>query len=337
MEYLTLRHDCVVLPGVGAFISTRRSAHRDSVTGCWHPMTRELSFNGSLTHDDGLLANSYARKQKLSYQDGRAVLLRAIDKLRHQLEADGEVSLGKLGMLSMRDGTICYTPLISGERMAETMGYGVLPAPQSLHSQNATNTTAIRSNSATNTDTTDDSENNRAKRVVDTTRNYYIAVNKKFARVAACLLAVATVAALTFILPDIGHLPHDKASVVPVENIESIMDAASPVETTHKSDMASAEQMATDAAESDATIVAETEAPARYQLIVATFRTRAEAEKYIMQTESSSYRLKPVESATLCRVSAQGSDDKAVLLATMSEPGFRKEFSEAWIWSADKK
>ena len=63
IEYLLLHHDCVVVPGLGAFINVRHAAYFDAVTRVWHPMTREVRFNGALTHDDGLLSSSYARKE----------------------------------------------------------------------------------------------------------------------------------------------------------------------------------------------------------------------------------------------------------------------------------
>ena len=80
IEYLLLRHDCVVVPGIGAFINIYQTPEFDTATGKITPMMREVRFNGAVRSDDGLLANSYARKYQISYREGAELLRQDIEK-----------------------------------------------------------------------------------------------------------------------------------------------------------------------------------------------------------------------------------------------------------------
>ena len=98
IEYLLLRHDCVVVPGFGAFINARSEARVDSESGQVYPMMREVRFNSALVHDDGLLAGSFARKYRVPFAEGREMLRKSIESLRRTMASDGEVTIGRLGI-----------------------------------------------------------------------------------------------------------------------------------------------------------------------------------------------------------------------------------------------
>ena len=80
IEYLLRHHECVVLPGWGAFIARRVPA-----SFCMQgnvlmtPPSRGLAFNAELREDDGLLVSSMCRREKMSYPE-------AADYVRRQVE-----------------------------------------------------------------------------------------------------------------------------------------------------------------------------------------------------------------------------------------------------------
>ena len=55
IEHLILRHDCVVIPGIGALIAHYIPAYIDTELECIFPPKRKLTFNPSINHNDGLL------------------------------------------------------------------------------------------------------------------------------------------------------------------------------------------------------------------------------------------------------------------------------------------
>lgn len=66
---LLRRNDCVVVPGVGAFVATHRQA--TVADGVLTAPVREVSFNPALTYDDGLIASSVSRRLKISFEQAR--------------------------------------------------------------------------------------------------------------------------------------------------------------------------------------------------------------------------------------------------------------------------
>lgn len=97
IEYLVYRHDCVVLPKWGAFIADYQSACYDEALGVMYPPMRELSFSASVDYNDGLLASSIARKESISFAQASRIVEDELSSMKHQLNLDGEISLGKIG------------------------------------------------------------------------------------------------------------------------------------------------------------------------------------------------------------------------------------------------
>lgn len=320
IEYLLLRHDCVIVPGVGALINVRQPARYDEERGTWLPMTREVRFNGALNHDDGLLASSFARKEQVSFAEGRELARRSINQLLSTLHTDGEVTLGHLGILHDEEGSMIFTPLYDADRLSGILGYTAAPIRK--------NATAAPSYEATQTEymsteqISEPSETSGHK--FDTDRNYYIAVNKMFARVAACI-AIVLVGSLGFMLPTNRQTNVDKASVMPVEHI---IKKAEPSQASQEVDIAEEKNDSEESA-------APTSASGRYHAIVATFATEAEAERYVSTHAATGYDLKVVNGRTKSRVSAFNSDNREELVGKINDRDFSTTFGGAWIWDAE--
>ena len=366
IEYLLLRHDCVVVPGLGAFINVRLAAHYDAATRRWMPPTREVRFNGALSHDDGLLANSLARKNSLLFADGRDLLARETSRLRTALADDGEVSLGHLGILSQSEGIIAFQPHRRADRTASTLGY--LPAYDYPASGSASRPSLVASRlsrdvpSGSPSDLSDLSDSTSSlitqtsgikKRRFDTDRNYYIPVNKMLARTAACLLLVAAVA-LSVVMPMSQRQDQeriDRASVLPVpasapepESKSKFASdptfAASRLSRDVPSDTASGHESIPESdrdacAPSDATASA-TPTSLSFHAVVATFTRPHDAEQYVKMNQNCGYTLSVINTATKCRVVAASGASEAEVREQMRATGFRSQFPEAWIWQHKK-
>lgn len=99
IEYLVFQHDCVVIPGVGAIIAYHTPAYVDSERRCIFPPTRLLSFNGEITHSDGLLASSVARRECVSYDKASEMVAQSVSDMMTCLDSQNEIALGRLGVL----------------------------------------------------------------------------------------------------------------------------------------------------------------------------------------------------------------------------------------------
>ncbi|MDE5850810.1 MAG: hypothetical protein K2H38_11765 [Muribaculaceae bacterium] len=205
IEYLLTRHDCVIVPQLGAFIATEREAYIDFETGMICPRRREISFNGSVVTDDGLLSHSIARREGLPYEDARRLVSHLAGKLSDDLREEGEVSMGMIGKLVIdEEGLINFMPrrsaILSDIRQdvklharpvteaAEDCGQTVEPLKETPDEEDGMRTIRVKAD------------------------RYVFTVSKRAVHAAAMLVAVFTIA-LSLLLP-INHDNEQKASVI---------------------------------------------------------------------------------------------------------------------------
>ena len=315
IEYLLLRHDCVVVPGFGAFINVYHSALEDSQTHTFQPMTTEVRFNSALKHNDGMLATSYARRERVSYAEGREMVRVAVSDLQDTLALEGEVSIGRIGRIRTdKSGNLTFHPLLTPRRLSAALGY----LPVKRHAP-AVEVAPAAATAVTETETAEPVVEYPIRKF-DTDRNYYIPINKMFARMAASF-AVVAVLCLSLILPFTRDYHEDQASVVPVKALTTAV--------TKASQQIQAEQQPAPATEP------ETEPaplPKTWHLVVGTFRSQDEADNFISSKNDSPYELHTVASKRMVRVVAISATDKETLLTELNSPEFQSSFPQAWIF-----
>lgn len=106
---LILRHNCVVVPHFGGFVSKTISAQIDFEKGLIQAPYKQLLFNRNLINDDGLVLAEYARLNGLYYQEGANQLLEFTSKLNTELAQGKQVSIPKLGVFTKdADGIVRF-------------------------------------------------------------------------------------------------------------------------------------------------------------------------------------------------------------------------------------
>jgi len=68
---LLYSHDCVIVPELGGFVANNKGAELDVDKNIFMPPCKEIGFNRSLTHNDGLLITALAQYEKTSYQEAK--------------------------------------------------------------------------------------------------------------------------------------------------------------------------------------------------------------------------------------------------------------------------
>ena len=106
IEYLMTCHDCVVIPGWGAFIANYDKAGFDEERSVLERPQRTIGFNASVNHNDGLLAQSLVRCEGLSYDEAMRFIADSVTSFRQQLAMRSEVSMGRLGYFRSNDGNL---------------------------------------------------------------------------------------------------------------------------------------------------------------------------------------------------------------------------------------
>lgn len=142
IEYLVENHSCATLPGLGSLVSRDYPAAVDLVAGTITPPGREVTFNSSLTHDDGVLVSSVARRDRLSYTEALSRVRAAIELVRSTLDGNMEYDLGAIGTLvPLGEGRIGFTPRRDSSRCLPTVHFA--PAAQQSAETTPTHRPAI--------------------------------------------------------------------------------------------------------------------------------------------------------------------------------------------------
>lgn len=111
IEYLMLSNDCVVVPGFGAFIAQYTSSHNCAQNSAFTSPKRSISFNASINHNDGLLANSIAKKASIPYAEALKQIEKSTTICRQALSDGSEVPFGRLGFfINNGEGHIEFIP-----------------------------------------------------------------------------------------------------------------------------------------------------------------------------------------------------------------------------------
>lgn len=96
---LLFDYECVVLPGLGGFITNIRSATINRVTHQFNPPYSQIFFNVHLTTNDGLLVNYIAKSESLSYAAVRNQVDEFVKNIKLQLDAGEKALIENIGTL----------------------------------------------------------------------------------------------------------------------------------------------------------------------------------------------------------------------------------------------
>ena len=122
IERLLLTHDCVILPKFGGFVLQTLPATYQEEEHLFRPMRKEVMFNVTLQHTDGLLSESYMQTYGVDYRKAQLMLEEDIEALNVSLEQDKRITLGRIGTFSIgEEGQTIFTPGDSGVFNADSV------------------------------------------------------------------------------------------------------------------------------------------------------------------------------------------------------------------------
>jgi hypothetical protein len=127
---LLYEHECVVIPGLGGFISKDHSAVIHPLKHQFKPPYREIVFNPHLRANDGLLLSLIARSENISYQDAKSNLDRFIHKCIDGLNKGHRINFRNIGALTFnQDKQIVFIPDETQNFMASSFGLSSFVSP----------------------------------------------------------------------------------------------------------------------------------------------------------------------------------------------------------------
>ena len=96
---LLFEHECIVIPGLGGFISKEHPASVHPVKHQFKPPYKEIVFNPHLRANDGMLLNFIAQQEQLSYGDAKHKLDRFVLKCLEELGNGRRITFRNIGFI----------------------------------------------------------------------------------------------------------------------------------------------------------------------------------------------------------------------------------------------
>lgn len=129
IEELLDEHEYVIVPGLGAFVSVYHPAAFGEGNTHLIPPSRVISFKPEMKINDGLLAGYVAQQQKITSLHAQKQLDSYAGDVMYMLDQGKDVTVGKVGTLSVRKGEIIFHPGVLSNEIAESYGLGAVEIP----------------------------------------------------------------------------------------------------------------------------------------------------------------------------------------------------------------
>jgi hypothetical protein len=130
ISQLLYRHQCVTVPGFGAFLTEIQSAHLNENTNSFYPPKKVISFNSHLKNNDGLLANHIAQIEKTSYENAVASIESEVVIWNSILQVNEKFVLKNIGELHLNsEKNIVFTPVENVNYLKESFGLNSFVSP----------------------------------------------------------------------------------------------------------------------------------------------------------------------------------------------------------------
>ena len=122
IKELIYTNDCVTIPNFGSFIANKFPSFYSKEESKFYPPSRRITFNSKIQNNDGLLANFFSEKNKISYNESLKIIhsevvrwKRFISKEPFTIKDIGEFSFNK-------DENIVFKPDLDSNHFKSSFG-----------------------------------------------------------------------------------------------------------------------------------------------------------------------------------------------------------------------
>ena len=269
IEELIIRHECVIVPNLGGFITyCDKAIVRNNM---FYAPTERIRFNSLLTYHDGLLAEAYMRDRNIGYSEALSAIATEVEQIKKSLNSGNTVLFGRIGALSLSAENNITLLNSNPKFLPENIGLPVVHLKQ-LASAEPTNTITIS--------------------IPQTSTNAlrYVA-------------SIAIIFLLTLFIPNQtnNNTQHASISFDSLRSIKSIEYSEESVENSDESVENNSSVLTPQSSLEDNSSLN------KYHLIIASLTSREDAEEYIANhTQFDRKQLQIIESKGKYRISAAG-------------------------------
>lgn len=293
LERLLMVQDFVTVPRLGGFVLQTIPASYRMNNHSFHPVHKEITFNTTIRHNDGLLVESYMEEYTIDYQRAYRMLEDDVNEMKEILYKGITISLGTIGTFRMgREGEIIFQSNESNPFSTESYGL------TSFHLK--TVRILQREEDALLTD------EKKSKKDI-----FYIPINRKVLRgVASVAAAIAFFLVISTPVKDVDTKAYT-ASFIPTEMVSvSTSIASKPNSDTQ--------------IQNDATV---------YYVIVSSVNTNSQANEYLANMDRSVFkRANKLTGESKIRVYADKFYSREKADAYMAKLRRNPKYADAWVY-----
>ena len=337
IESLLLQHDCVIIPGLGGFITQYVPARRVADEQILLPPYRSVGFNQQLTLNDGLLVQSYMQAYDTNYPETIKLINEAVHQLKETLQEKGEYTLSGIGCLSLGiGGQYNFTPCEAGVLSPDLYGLDALTLKE-IH------VSASQENQNENSD-----KSSKTVQIKRSEKNYTISISREIVNYAASI-AVAIFFYFLWATPVTPSNPQDiqassiihkqlfanEASAIPQSVKPSQTDIALKVTEVKKAVEAEKKTIAVEAnAKPEKPIAPQpaVQAQGKYTLVLVSAITQDNAEEYAERLNKQGFgEAYPYKRGNMIRVVYGNYQTEDEAHQALKELHKQEQFADAWI------
>ena len=124
------QHECVIVPGLGGFLTNYAPARINPVHHVFLPPSKYIVFNASLSHNDGVLANHLSAARNISYRESLEHISHWLNEHKFRLKKGHNWTLENIGVLSLDgEGNMQFEPANNVNYLAESFGLSSFVSP----------------------------------------------------------------------------------------------------------------------------------------------------------------------------------------------------------------
>lgn len=127
---LLYQHECVIVPGLGGFLTNYSPARIHPVHHVFIPPSKYIVFNASLSYNDGLLANHLSSIKNISFRESLEAIGQWVNDHQLRLKSGNEWTIDNIGTLTIdRENNLQFEPFNKLNYLVESYGLSSFVSP----------------------------------------------------------------------------------------------------------------------------------------------------------------------------------------------------------------
>jgi len=120
---LLYQNECVIVPGLGGFVTNYRSATVHPINHTFNPPSKSILFNSKLTSDDGLLVHNISVSECISYSEAKSAVDQFVQECFFALNSKGKLIFENIGVIRKDfENNLLFDPDTSTNYLEESFG-----------------------------------------------------------------------------------------------------------------------------------------------------------------------------------------------------------------------